>query len=88
VGLAAAPRPLSGAASELLSNAVTAVRVDSAGPGRVQFRVCRAAASLIIEVWDPRPEPPVARRAGWMDESGRGLHLVEALSTACGAQGR
>jgi hypothetical protein len=74
-------------ASELLANAVTAAREDMAGPGQpvqIQFRVGRAAASLMLEVWDPSPEPPEARRADQMDEGGRGLHLLAALSTAWG----
>jgi anti-sigma regulatory factor (Ser/Thr protein kinase) len=71
-------------ACELLSNAVSASADCVAGPGPIQFRVGRDGASLTIEVGDPSPEPPVARRAGSLDEGGRGLHLVEALSTAWG----
>jgi hypothetical protein len=74
-------------ASEVLANAVTAAREDVAGPdepGLIQFRMGRAAASLILEVWDPSAEPPVARRSDPMDEGGRGLQLVTALSTAWG----
>lgn len=70
-------------ASELLANAVTAAQ-DAGGPQLIQFCVGRGAASLIIEVGDPSPEPPAARRAESMDEGGRGLHLVEVLSTAWG----
>jgi len=71
-------------ASELLANAVAAAQAGPGGSRLIQFCVGRAAASLIIEVWDPSPEPPVARQAGSMDEGGRGLHLVEVLSTAWG----
>lgn len=71
-------------ASELLANAVAAAQAGPGAPQLIQFCVGRAAASLIIEVWDPSPEPPVARQAASMDEGGRGLHLVEVLSTAWG----
>ena len=74
-------------AAELLANAVTAARDEELAPDGqplVVFRVSRAAAGLVLEVWDPSPEPPVARQAGAMDESGRGLQLVQALTTAWG----
>jgi anti-sigma regulatory factor (Ser/Thr protein kinase) len=41
-------------------------------------------ADLLIEVWDPRLKAPTPRKAGDDDEGGRGLLLVEALSSGWG----
>jgi hypothetical protein len=40
--------------------------------------------SLIIEVTDPNPEPPVLRQADAMDEGGRGLSIIEILGSRWG----
>ena len=40
---------------------------------------------------DPSDELPVPREAGWLDESGRGLHVIASLSDqwgSCMARGR
>ncbi len=37
-------------------------------------------ASVLILVWDGNPQPPVRIDAGELNEHGRGLLLVEALS--------
>jgi len=69
--------------SELITNAV---RATAALNGRAQpmvaVRVSWAAASLIIEVWDRNPKPPVLRTQHVDAEGGRGLHIVDALSLA------
>lgn len=44
------------------------------------------ADEVLIEVWDPRQEPPRPRAALPEDEGGRGLLLVESLATAWGTR--
>jgi DNA-binding NarL/FixJ family response regulator len=67
-------------ASELAANAVT--HADSA----CRIRLCLNAATLRIDVIDtgagtPEPQPP-----SWSEEHGRGLHLVDALTSAWGLE--
>jgi hypothetical protein len=77
---------------ELATNAVKASAVSSggrhdAGPRRAEIavRLGRAAAGLVVEVWDGEPSPPVpAAGADPEAEGGRGLLLVEALSSGWG----
>ncbi|MEE1787146.1 ATP-binding protein [Streptomyces sp. SP17BM10] len=73
--------------SELATNAVVHARVP---PGRriaVRFEV--VCGHLRIEVHDASSERPAIRRStGPDDSSGRGLCLVEALSTEWGCQPR
>ena len=60
------------------------------GIGRDGRRGHRAAAGLgpreraVILVWDPSPQPPVPADSGQEAENGRGLLLVQALSTQWG----
>jgi serine/threonine-protein kinase RsbW len=68
--------------SELVANAVCHSRVS---PGRliwVRFQV--ADDMLRLEVHDAGGEPPLLRKEGSDEESGRGLLLVEELSAAWG----
>ena len=47
--------------------------------------------SVLCAVADPSDELPVPREAGWLDESGRGLHVIASLSDqwgSCMARGR
>ena len=69
--------------SELITNAVRATQ-SSGGGSRpiVSMRISWAAGSLILEVWDRNPKPPELQVQYLHGESGRGLHIVEALSTA------
>lgn len=53
---------------------------------RVGFRV--AGGQLRVEVHDAGEGHPAARPVGELDESGRGLLLVELLSEAWGVSGR
>jgi hypothetical protein len=46
--------------------------------------VRRTKDSVIIEVTDPNPEPPVLQQAGAMDEGGRGLSIIEILGSSWG----
>jgi anti-sigma regulatory factor (Ser/Thr protein kinase) len=67
--------------SELVTNAVRASQ--AAGAHRhVQLRLASDRASVLIEVQDGSPEPPVLAGAAAHDESRRGLYLVEAMSAA------
>jgi len=67
-------------ASELAANAVT--HAESA----CRIRLALAPSTLRIDVIDtgagtPEPQPP-----SWSEEHGRGLHLVDALTTAWGLE--
>ncbi|SDQ04020.1 ATP-binding SpoIIE family protein phosphatase [Quadrisphaera sp. DSM 44207] len=66
--------------SEVATNAVRH------GEGDVRITVLAAAASVRIEVADDAAGAPVPRTAREEDEGGRGLALVDALSTAWGAE--
>jgi hypothetical protein len=76
-------------ASELIANAVTATRAMSQtgfptawAPIRLSPR--RTGTSLIIEVCDPNPDPPAVQRPSPLDEDGRGLLIVDVLSSRWG----
>jgi anti-sigma regulatory factor (Ser/Thr protein kinase) len=64
--------------SELLSNAVRH------GLGPLALRIRRTARELTVEVTDHSMRLPQARLAGPDDESGRGLGLVDTLSSSWG----
>jgi anti-sigma regulatory factor (Ser/Thr protein kinase) len=65
--------------SELLTNAVKASRVlEWTTP--VRFWMLSDEASVLLLVWDGNPQPPVRIDTGELNEHGRGLLLVEALS--------
>jgi anti-sigma regulatory factor (Ser/Thr protein kinase) len=67
--------------SELLTNAVKA----SAELTTIQIRlVILGGTSLIIEVQDSNPEPPILKDVASDDEGGRGLMIVDALSERWG----
>jgi anti-sigma regulatory factor (Ser/Thr protein kinase) len=73
--------------SELVTNAVRKVGHADLGalartePPVIVLRLRLTARRLFSEVWDPSPEPPVPVQAGALDESGRGMVLVSALSS-------
>jgi anti-sigma regulatory factor (Ser/Thr protein kinase) len=76
--------------SELMTNAVQAserlkLRADLAVTPAVLLWVISDKASLVIHVWDGSDEMPVRRNAAIYEESGRGLMLVESLSSDWGA---
>jgi hypothetical protein len=81
-------------ASELVTNAITATnalpappRVSSMFPvvlRMVAVRLRLSPVSLFIEVWDVSDRTPVAREQDELRENGRGLALVDALSTTWG----
>jgi anti-sigma regulatory factor (Ser/Thr protein kinase) len=68
--------------SELVTNAIT----HAAPPIRcAAYLTSRAGSSLIrVEVCDASHAPPVLREEVLESESGRGLHLVEKLSSRWG----
>ncbi|HEX6471722.1 MAG TPA: ATP-binding protein [Streptosporangiaceae bacterium] len=67
--------------SELLTNAV------KANPGElVEFEMYLLPGALMIEIWDPSPEPPMPRTAGPDDTSGRGLAIVELITEIWGTR--
>lgn len=73
--------------SELAANAVTASdsdKVRSTGLKRIGVRLLDLEDSLVIEVWDTSPEPPVLVRPSADVEHGRGLQIVDALSIRWG----
>lgn len=70
--------------SELVTNAVKATHDFHKARGitevgRVKIRLRWAAPSLFIEVWDINPLLPEKRDVGELDESGRGLGIVEFM---------
>ena len=56
------------------------------GTGRVRVRVRPTGQGLRVEVHDEDPSLPSRRRASPMDEGGRGIALVDALSSGWGAE--
>src|SRR5579859_3411307 len=69
--------------SELVTNAADAsVMLPERPP--VTLRLLADAQCLVIEVWDQSPDDPAPRDAGTDDECGRGLAVVQALSTRWG----
>lgn len=65
--------------SELVTNAVRCIRPgDLAG---IVLRLRHLPHHLVIEVTDPDPRPPVLAAADPEADGGRGLILVDALST-------
>ncbi len=61
-------------ASELLSNAVRHTK----GPAALKLR--RSGPSFRLGAWDTDPTPPATATTPTHDESGRGLHLIDACS--------
>lgn len=58
------------------------------GDGEVRVRVLATSTGVRVEVVDGSATMPEKRQAGAADEGGRGVALVEALSTAWGSQPR
>lgn len=66
-------------ADELVTNTV-----KHAGGATVDIGLEMTPTSVLIRVSDASPEPPVAREDDPLAENGRGLHIVQALSTQTG----
>jgi anti-sigma regulatory factor (Ser/Thr protein kinase) len=67
--------------SELISNAIT--HADASTIGLEQMRLNDSGA-IVVVVTDSSPLPPAKRDLTDVAEHGRGLHVVEALSTNWG----
>ena len=78
-----APRVDADTVALLVSEIATNALVH--GEGKVRVRVRPTATGLRVEVHDDSPSLPARRRATPMDEGGRGIALVEALSSGWGA---
>jgi hypothetical protein len=79
--------------SELLSNALRhGLPLAEVRPDRpIRLGLVHSGPSVLCAVADPSDELPVPREAGWLDESGRGLHVIASLSDqwgSCMARGR
>jgi hypothetical protein len=73
--------------SELSTNAVRHIHPSTAPPFRdfaLTLTYHYAAGRLIVEVYDPDRRPPVLKPAGEEAEGGRGLLLVQSLSSRWG----
>jgi anti-sigma regulatory factor (Ser/Thr protein kinase) len=69
--------------SELATNAL----VHGSGELRVRVRVLVSDADIRVEVSDGSPVQPVRHAADALEENGRGIALVEELSSAWGTEG-
>lgn len=82
--------------SELVTNALRhAVPIPGKVPGRRPIRVglLLPGPCILCVVADHNPMPPVRRQPGCLAETGRGLHVIDALSdnwghTALGDEGK
>jgi anti-sigma regulatory factor (Ser/Thr protein kinase) len=73
-------------ASEIVTNAVQASdQLKIAETPVVRITVTTERESLLIRVWDGSDRMPVHQQAGPNDDGGRGLTIIEALSTDWGA---
>jgi Histidine kinase-like ATPase domain len=72
--------------SELLTNALRhACPAAATWPRRpVRLGLLQPGPAVLCAVSDPSDQVPVPRESGWCDETGRGLHVVEALSDGWG----
>ena len=68
--------------SELLTNALRHGADHPAHPVRVAL--VQPARFVLFVVTDPGPQVPVLREPDYLAESGRGLHVINALSDAWG----
>ena len=66
--------------SELVTNAIQISRAD-AQTTPVRLWMLANRTRVLILVWDSSPQPPVRMSTSQDDENGRGLLLVETLST-------
>jgi two-component sensor histidine kinase len=71
--------------SELVTNAVQASQ-NSTGAGQpvVLCTVRRTETALLLEVWDASPAPPVVQEVDLTSDCGRGLLMVEFMSSNWG----
>jgi anti-sigma regulatory factor (Ser/Thr protein kinase) len=67
--------------SELISNAITHAGASTVG---LELMRLNDSGAIVIVVTDSSPQPPAKRELTDVAEHGRGLHVVEALSTVWG----
>ena len=73
-------------ASEIVTNAVQASdQLKKADTPLARITVTTDRGSLLIRVWDSSDGMPVHQQAGPSDDGGRGLTIIDALSTDWGA---
>lgn len=88
--MAARSRDIEIVVSELLTNALLharpqAQRARQARHGwPVRLGLLRSGPCVLSAVADPSPDPPVPKDPGCLAETGRGLHIVAALSDRWG----
>ncbi|WP_141579170.1 ATP-binding protein [Actinomadura sp. WMMA1423] len=75
---------LVGDTSTVLTELVTNSCQAEAGDLLVLIEWHQERDQVLIAVWDDAPGLPAKRELDYIAESGRGLHLVEALSSAWG----
>ena len=73
--------------SELLTNAVRhALPLAADPPDRpIRLGLLHWATSVLCAVADPSEQVPVPREPAWLEESGRGLHVIASLSDQWGS---
>ena len=72
--------------SELVTNAIQASqRLSRAEPAVVHLWLIRGQNSITVCVWDASADMPVRHDAGADEESGRGLMIIDAVSSDWGA---
>lgn len=72
--------------SEVVANAVNATARSGSTMGLIRIRLLADRTRVIIEVADQAPGVPRLREAGDLEESGRGLALVDAVCATWGWQ--
>lgn len=72
--------------SELMTNAVQAARSGDGQASRafVAATVRLTATAVLLEVWDANPAPPVVQEVDVTSGCGRGLLMIEYLSSTWG----
>jgi hypothetical protein len=81
-GLAAVSDSAELVVSELLTNGVRASR--AAGQAAVRMWLVSDRAQIVVFAWDASPQPPAPAEPGQDAESGRGLRLIEAITSRWG----
>ena len=85
-GAADRSHDVAGVVSELLTNAFRHALQQPFDvswpdePGRIRLGLLSVGYVVLCAVADPSSQAPVLRQPDWLDESGRGLHLVGSLS--------